>query len=692
MMRHASNSPRARSLLPVVLLIAACGGGGSGGGNGGNGGGNVAPVADAGSDRSVAELTTVQLTGSGSDANAGDTLRYAWTQVAGIPVTIDNADRAAASFLAPDVAAGVPELLTFRLTVTDAAGLSGSDEVDITVQEAGAAVTISGVASYEFVPANPNCVGLNYLATETRPIRAATVQVLDAASNAVLAETTSDDAGGYALVVDPLRSVRLRVRAELKRSGTPSWDVEVRDNTLSTGLPLGQRPLYTLDSGAFDSGTTDQQRNVTATTGWGGSSYTGVRAAAPFAVLDAIYTAMLAITGVDGAANFAPLDAFWSVNNTNAQGSGTFDENVAAGEIGTSFYLGSIDSLFLLGGANSDTEEFDDHVIVHEWGHYFEDVFSRSDSIGGPHGFGDRLDMRVAFGEGWATALSGIALESASYCDTQGTAQANGFRIDIESDAPSPRGWYNEFSVMALIYDLWDDSPAEITTGDSGSIGFEPIFRTMVDRQRQTAAHTSVFSFLDGLVAEDPASQPLVTDLRAYHDITGSGIYGDGETNDANSAEPADALPVYTDIVPDGTPVNICSNREHDNANANGNRLSEHRFLRMTITQPARYEFDIVTDAATVAQLPPDDPADDRDQSDPDLLFYLDGAIQNRVVNGDSQGLSGVANRETFTTPNVLAAGDYVMDVVEFRHKDEQTDRAAFPARSCFDMTIRPAP
>jgi len=34
--------------------------------------------------------------------------------------------------------------------------------------------------------------------------------------------------------------------------------------------------------------------------------------------------------------------------------------------------------LYILGDANSDTDEFDDHVIIHDWGHYFEDKFSES--------------------------------------------------------------------------------------------------------------------------------------------------------------------------------------------------------------------------------------------------------------------------------------------------------------------------
>ena len=677
-----SSAGRRLAVLACAALLAACGGGSDG-----NGGGaaNVAPVANAGPDRTVVEQSTVSLNGSATDANSGDTLAYAWSQVSGQSVTLSNANRAQASFLAPDVAGGAPQVLGFRLRVTDSAGAADTDDVLITVQEPGAAVTISGVASYEFVPANANCIGLNYGLTAARPIRQATVQVLDAASQAVLGDDTTDDTGRYAITVDAGRNVRLRVRAELKRGGSPSWDVEVRDNVTAAvpPAPLHQRPLYVLDSAAFDSGGVDQVRNLTAATGWGGTSYTGTRAAAPFAVLDAIYSGMQLVLGAQPTANFVPLDAFWSPGNKPVDGSGSFEDNIASGEIGTSFYSSGIDSLFLLGQAGSDTEEFDDHVIVHEWGHYFEDVFARSDSIGGSHGPGDRLDMRVAFGEGWATALSGMALGSPRYCDTQGTAQANGFEIDIENDAPNPRGWFNEFSVMSLIYDVWDTAA---DGGDNDSLGFGPIFDTMTGPQAVTPAHTSIFSFVDGLKALRPADSAFVDALRADHDINGIGIYGDGESNDASGGTPPDVLPVYTDIVPDGSVLNICSNRQFD-AGFNGNRLSEYRFLRMAIVSQSRYTFDVVTDSATVAQLPPDDPNDDRDQSDPDLRYYLNGVLQNSGL----QGFSGVANRETFTTANELAPGDYVLDVVEFRHTDENS-ATDFPERSCFDITITAAP
>ncbi len=76
---------------------------------------------------------TVELRGSGDDAEtAADALTFAWSQAGGTPtVSIVSASPATASFTAPDVT----ELteLTFRLTVTDAGGLSASAETTIAI-------------------------------------------------------------------------------------------------------------------------------------------------------------------------------------------------------------------------------------------------------------------------------------------------------------------------------------------------------------------------------------------------------------------------------------------------------------------------------------------------------------------------------------------------------------------------------
>jgi hypothetical protein len=552
-----------------------------------------------------------------------------------------------------------------------------------------AVVTISGTAQYEFVPPSANCNGLNFSNIQLRPIRQATIELIDASSDAVLDSGVTDDSGGFALSVDADTEVFLRLRAELKAAGGPSWDVDVRDNTSQIQLALAQRPLYVLDGADFNAGTANSTRDMTAATGWNAStsSYSGMRAAAPFAVLDTIHQSMLLLLAEDPQLAFAPLDVFWSVNNSPT---GSPPDGQDTGEIGTSFYL-SGSGLFLLGAAGSDTEEFDDHVIAHEWGHYFEDTLSRSDSVGGAHGIGDQLDMRVAFGEGWATALSGMALDNPNYCDTFEAGGSAGFRIGIESPGGiGTPGWYNELSVMKIVYDLWDDVVAD---DDGMSIGFGPIYDVMTGEQANTPAFTSIFSFAEALKRLYPQHAAFVDERLEAENITAGGItpYGDTEANQGPNGEP-DVLPVYTAVVPDGSTINICSNSQFDRDGsgliADGNKLSEYRFLRMTLNTAARLDVEIVTNPIETGA---DDPDDDRDQSDPDIWIFRNGNIQNAVVNGDIQGLSGEANEEIFITPNALPAGDYAMSLVEFRYQDEESP-ADYPAETCFDVSVTAVP
>jgi hypothetical protein len=643
---------------------------------------NDPPTVDAGVDQTVNEFDIVPLNGIGSDPDSGDALTYTWSQTAGQNVTINNANLAAADFTAPDVVPGAPEVLTFQLSVSDGNGGNATDTVDVTVEDPQPVVTISGTVQYEFVPPNNNCFGLNYTGTVMRPIRQATVQILDDATGAVIDTVVSNDLGDYSFTVLANTMVSLRVRAELIRGGSrPSWNVEVRDNTADTGLPLSQRPLYVLDGSAFDSGNVSLNRDLTATTGWDGASYTGTRAAAPFSILDAIYSAMSTVLTGEPQADFSALDVFWSVNNTSFTSNGS---DIDTGEIGTSFYRGDIDSLFLLGMENEDTEEFDDHVIVHEWGHYFEDNFSRSDSIGGSHSLGDSLDMRLAFGEGFATAISGIGLGDPIYCDTGGFGQGSRFlRIDIENDGFGVEGWFNEISVMNLIYDLWD---TDIDGADIESVPIGAIYDVLTVAQRFTPAFTSIFSFAAELKSQFPQHAAFVDTILGDHSIAGGGmdIYGVTETNDRGGA--ADVLPVYTTVVPDGvSTINICSNDQFD-GDFVGNKLSEHRFLRMTVTNPSQLTFTVIT---TTPMPNPDDPADVHDQSDPDLVYFRNGQIENRFVGNARQGLSGDANQEIFTTPNVVVAGDYVIDLSEFRYEDDLSP-VNYPSQTCFDVTIGP--
>ena len=96
--------------------------------------GNFLPTADAGSDQSLVEKSSVVLDGSNSLDKDDGIQVYLWEQTAGPKVTLLDGDKAEASFTAPDVNDGEIKLLTFMLTVTDAGGQKATDSSDVSVK------------------------------------------------------------------------------------------------------------------------------------------------------------------------------------------------------------------------------------------------------------------------------------------------------------------------------------------------------------------------------------------------------------------------------------------------------------------------------------------------------------------------------------------------------------------------------
>ena len=121
---------------------------------------NQPPIANAGSDRTVAFSETVTLDGSTSSDDSM-IATYAWLQSSGTDVSLSDAAAMSPTFTAPDTAA----TLVFSLTVTDDAGAIATATVTITVEAAptsqrpianagidqtvapGASVTLDGSAS-----------------------------------------------------------------------------------------------------------------------------------------------------------------------------------------------------------------------------------------------------------------------------------------------------------------------------------------------------------------------------------------------------------------------------------------------------------------------------------------------------------------------------------------------------------------
>ena len=114
-MRH--NKLGMLMLIAMVVLFVGCQS-------------NQPPIVQAGPDQTVNVGDKVTLRGSASDPD-GTVQTYRWEQIAGLPVSLSNADQASASFVAPIVKGS--QILAFRLTVVDDNNATATDKVVVTI-------------------------------------------------------------------------------------------------------------------------------------------------------------------------------------------------------------------------------------------------------------------------------------------------------------------------------------------------------------------------------------------------------------------------------------------------------------------------------------------------------------------------------------------------------------------------------
>jgi hypothetical protein len=515
----------------------------------------------------------------------------------------------------------------------------------------GASVTIQGQVLFESVPTDTTTNGrLLYTQTSNKPVRGATVQILPAAGGAALAAGTTSSTGAYSLSIPTAQSVIVRVRAEMKKTSAPggTWDFTVRDNTQGDGL-------YVLDTTPFTATTGATTRNMLAPSGWGGNGYSGARAAAPFAILDIVYDAAQKMLSASPNLSLPALQLMWSVNNRPSSG------DLATGLIGTSFYRNSPSGggrrIYILGAADTDTDEYDRPVVAHEFGHYVQDAFSRDDSIGGSHSSGDRLDMRVAFSEGWGNAWSGMALNTQYYTDSRGTSQQSGFIVNLAASPASNHGWFNERSVQYLFYQL-HANPA---------IGFTPIFNVLAGLPATlpaVGALSSIHSFAYNLKLQVPGQAAAIDTLLSGEQILVTNALGAGETNDGGIP---DALPVYrTHSAAIGASQNYCLTDAAGTGGSERNKLGANLFIRFTLGAGGTRSITVVS-------------ANGAADSDPDFVLYRNDGT--KTTFDDGSGLS----ESTGGIP--LAAGTHIIELYDYA-LTRGIDSDINNGRRCFDVTI----
>jgi hypothetical protein len=383
--------------------------------------------------------------------------------------------------------------------------------VKLAVEDPPAPMTVRGHASYDVVRATP--AGLDFESGLARPVRGAVVQALH--RGAELARTTTDASGAYRVDFTPPSSLGLELRV-LAQTASPL--VEVRDNADGGALWAMFAEIGT--------GTTTQ--DLRATHGWTGAGYDPAhRIAAPFAILDATSGAETQVLAVR-AATFPRLTVYWSPENQPSS-----VVSPSSGLIGTSHFDPGSKAIYVLGKAGVDTDEFDAHVVVHEWGHFLEDRLSRCDSPAGGHSAGDVADPRLAFSEGLGNAVAAMLLPETRYVDTfwsGGQPATFGFDAETEpapaddgstgtspADDPAPSA-FSEMAVQRLLYDLYD-AGADPGGFDAVAIGLGGVYDLLTGRQRTTLALTTLAPVAAGARARAGVSGPALDALLAHYGV-----------------------------------------------------------------------------------------------------------------------------------------------------------------------------
>lgn len=253
--------------------------------------------------------------------------------------------------------------------------------------------------------------------------------------------------------------------------------------------------------------TSNQYYSITATVSSASSSSvsllapaTGSVIAGAFNILDKIVDANIFLreyASASACASFSDCETFTVAPLSYVYWTKGFNPNTYLGggaTNGVSFYLKGTNEMYILGGIEgdvdfSDSDHFDNSIILHEYGHFIENYYSVSDSPGGRHAPNEVLDPRLAWSEGFANFFQAAVTGDPLYRDTEGNISCNlganpgctgAFHnedLEVVDEYDNPvnlavrQGNFHEFAVTRVLWDAIDPHPVSARggAGDPGN-------------------------------------------------------------------------------------------------------------------------------------------------------------------------------------------------------------------------------
>ncbi len=333
------------------------------------------------------------------------------------------------------------------------------------------------------------------------PIGYADVELVSCRTGAVLASGSTDVNGRFQISFNNPERVGVYVRI---LSSSSRYAVSVKR---SAAEPF----LYGLASSVYDDAGNGETITITGLTA---SASLGAGA---FNILDQGVRGAQTVEALTGAAPVSPLVWYWFPGNPS----------------GTS-YAPSTKAISVL-GTSADPDEFDDAVLLHEYGHYVLDVYSRDDSPGGVHVLGNStLDLRLAWSEGWATFFSSVVRNDPVHVDTSGAGVRLAFEIEGPSFGTATRYDTNELAVAAVLWDAYDTDDADEGSGPLS--GLLPAVWGVV-----SGLATSPVSFEDFWIAWQSANPG---DLQPILEARTIDLWADDQEAGGNDDDPSRAKPI----------------------------------------------------------------------------------------------------------------------------------------------------